>query len=115
MRQYECTNTFTSQKGEYYARGAKIYENEYYNLSSTDKSNFKQVTSDLEEFDTPIPGVDTDTEDWNVKGDFEDEGDEMLDDLVQDDGDGGDYGQAEEDFNDFGDGDTGGAGASDDF
>jgi hypothetical protein len=97
MKQFECINTFTSSKGEYYAKGAKIYENEYYKLSGPDKANFKEVYSDMEEFQSPKSKDDrfADLQDdgqWNTKGDYVDEGAEVMDELFgseenpQDDG-----------------------------
>jgi uncharacterized membrane protein YgcG len=115
MKQFECINTFTSQKEEYYAKGTKIYETEFYALSSTDKSNFKEVHSDMEEFQAPpskgkrrydddgnprreIPG-----DDWG-KDEFQ-QASKDVDEI---------YGGNSDDF-DFGGGSSGGAGASDDY
>lgn len=115
MKQFICTNTFTSQKGEYYAKGAKIYESEYYQLTSTDKANFAPVRSDLEEFEPPI------SKDERFEGLMQDGKWEMPpSDIVDDIEDviesiRNDSGVSSDDTFDFGDGDGGGAGASEDF
>jgi hypothetical protein len=109
MKQFECINTFTSSKGEYYAKSAKIYESEYYQLSGSDKANFKEVYSDMTEFDRPVSKDDR-FAGLTEGGIFEKVDDSFVDDIKDDI-----YGESgQEDF-DFGGGDTGGAGASDDF
>ncbi len=113
MKEYECINTFTSKKGEFYAKGVSIYEDEYYGLTSVDKVNFKEKKSHFEEFDLPLSKnrrYEDDTQEW-TRSVRMGEGEQEYREATRDN----DIPDSRDDSFDFGGGDSGGAGASDDY
>lgn len=105
---YRCHNSFISNYGgKHYVVGSEIGEREYSNLNDEEQKNFTQILTA-----GYAPGIVTDEANSGMHGLSEDSQSLIENDSPpsQDS-----YSPPEDNSFDFGGGDTGGAGASDDY